>query len=75
MNIKERVIRILQKLSGLDDICEQDTLQGNIALDSLSMVTLLINVEDEFGITLNESDMNPFDLRTVADIIALVKKY
>ena len=39
------------------------------------MVTLLIMVEDGFNIVLDESDMNPFDLLTVNDVIALVNKY
>ena len=39
------------------------------------MVTLLVELEDTFGITLDESDMNPFDLITAADVILLVEKY
>jgi acyl carrier protein len=39
------------------------------------MVTLLMMIEDEFQIVLDESDMNPFDLITVEDVVKLVAKY
>ena len=32
-------------------------------------------IEDEFQIVLDESDMNPFDLVTVEDVVKLVTKY
>ena len=39
------------------------------------MVMLLVMIEDVFEIELDESDMNPFKLRTVNDVINLVSKY
>ena len=39
------------------------------------MVMLLVEIEDNFGIELDESDMNPFDLTTVESIINMVEKY
>jgi len=44
-------------------------------LDSLSMVTLLIEIEEQFGIELDEKDMNPFELTDVQSVIDMVKKY
>jgi len=75
MDVQERVFNIIRELSGVENISLESSLQGEIYLDSLSMVTLLIMVEDGFNIVLDESDMNPFDLLTVNDVIALVKKY
>ena len=75
MSITNRVLIILKKLSGLDDILIEDNLQNDLGLDSITMVTLLLEIEEEFRITLNESDMNPFDLTTVADVVVLVEKY
>ena len=51
------------------------SLQEDLALDSLAMVMLLIEIEEAFGIELDESDMNPFELNTVQDVIVLVSKY
>lgn len=75
MSITNRVLIILKELSGLDDILIEDNLQNDLGLDSITMVTLLLEIEEEFRITLDESDMNPFDLITVADVIVLVEKY
>ena len=75
MNVKEKVLSILTELSGSDEISENNSLLTDIHLDSLGMVTLLVELEDTFGITLDESDMNPFDLITAADVILLVEKY
>lgn len=75
MKVKEKVLSILTELSGSDEISENSSLLTDIHLDSLGMVTLLVELEDTFGITLDESDMNPFDLITAADVILLVEKY
>ena len=66
---------ILSELSGTDNIELENELKNDLGLDSLQMVTLLIMIEDSFEITLDESDMNPFDLVTVSDIVALIEKY
>ena len=75
MNIEEKVKAILSELSGEDTIDNATALQEELALDSLMMVTLLMEIEDTFSIELDESDMNPFDLETVQSVIDLVKKY
>ena len=73
--IKDQVIEIIE------DICTEkvtDTstqLLGDLSMDSLRMVMLLVMLEDSFDIELDESDMNPFELQTVEDVIELVAKY
>lgn len=75
MSTSERIIKILKKLSGKNEISENDTLVKDLALDSLEMVMLLIDIEEEFLFELEESDMNPFKLQKVADVITLCDKY
>lgn len=75
MEVFEKISGILSELSGIKEIKPEDNLKEDLALDSLSMVTLLIEIEDELGIQLDESDMNPFDLNTVEDAVKLVEKY
>lgn len=70
-----RVETLLKDLSGKEEITAEELLTADLALDSLAMVTLLVELEDQFCITLDEADMNPFDLHTVADVIRLVEKY
>ena len=73
--IKKQVIEIVEELS-LMTIQDTDvTLTGDLSMDSLRMVMLLVTLEDTFEIELDESDMNPFSLITVQDVINLVMKY
>lgn len=70
-----------QSIEILENLCTEkitDTslqLIGNLAMDSLCMVMLLVTIEEVFEIELDESDMNPFALMTVQDVINLVAKY
>ncbi len=75
MQIFEKISEILCELSGIKDMKPEDDLKEDLALDSLSMVTLLLEIEETFEIELDESDMNPFDLNTVEDAVKLVEKY
>ena len=75
MNIETKVKGILCELSGEETIENTDHLQGGLALDSLMMVTMLVEIEETFAIELDEADMNPFDLGTVQNVIDMVAKY
>ena len=72
---KKEVIGILEDLCGSKNEDVKLTLATDLALDSLRMVTLLLMLEDVLEIELKESDMNPFRLLTVSDVIALAEKY
>ncbi len=74
-NIKEKVNKLLRELSGIESVNISDNLQDDLGLDSLSLVALLLELEDAFDIILNEVDMNPLDLITVEDVIYLAEKY
>ncbi len=75
MRQEEMVRNILREISGSEKIELDATLQGDLALDSLSMVTLLVEIEDAFSIELDAADMNPFQLTTVQSVIDLVSRY
>ena len=74
MSIEERTINVLVELSGMQDITKSTVIKNDLGLDSLKLVIMLLNIEEEFSIELDESDMNPYDYETVEDIINLVKK-
>ncbi len=75
MNTQETVIAILSELSGCMDIELTSTLSEDLALDSMLMVSMLIEFETSFNIEFDEADMNPFDLETVSDALELVIRY
>lgn len=75
MQTNNKISKILNKLTGFENIKLEENLQLDLAMDSISMVTLLIEIEEAFEITLDEADMNPFNLITVKDIVDMVGKY
>jgi len=75
MNVNKKIINILKELSGYENIEENSRLEDDLGLDSIGMVMLLIELEDNFEIQLDESDMNPFELQLVEDVTELVYKY
>ena len=75
MDVEKTVKYILSELSGEKDIKNDYMLQEKLLLDSLAMVTMLIEIEDSLDIELDESDMNPFKLDTVQSVIDMVLKY
>ena len=73
--IEMQVAEILEELSSEKISDTSSLLTDDLALDSLCMVMLLVMIEEVFEIELDESDMNPFALSTVQDVINLVAKY
>ncbi|MBQ8331863.1 MAG: acyl carrier protein [Clostridia bacterium] len=73
--ITQKTLELLEQLCHFRVTDCSMSLLGDLALDSLRMVTLLVMIEDTFGIELDEGDMNPFALLTVADVIRLVEVY
>ena len=74
LSAKQIVLNMLCELSGKERVSEDAQLE-TLGLDSLDMVTMLVTIEDKAGIELAPEDMNPFDLRTVQDVISLAEKY
>lgn len=75
MNASETVLDVLKELCGKEEIKETDSLLFDLGLDSLEMVALLVQLEQAMQIQLKESDMDPFNLSTVADVIKMAKGY
>lgn len=75
MNVEQKICDILLELTGKETVSPTDSLQADLALDSLSAVTLLLEIEDTFGIQMDESDMDLSKLELVEDVIAMVSDY
>ena len=70
---EEQVLDILADLA-LTKPTPEMTLLGDLQLDSLRLVMMLVTLEDAFAIELDESDMDPFALVTVQDVIDYLEK-
>ena len=75
MKIFDQVVAVLSELSGTESVRLEDELKNDIGLDSFGLVNLILTLEERFGITMDDSDMNPFDLINVQNVVTLVERY
>lgn len=73
--IEKQVIDIIETIGTQKISDPSQLLLNDLSLDSLCMIMLLVMIEDAFDFELEESDMNPFALISVQDVIDLVAKY
>ena len=73
--LKNQLFEVIEDLCLIPVQSGEQTLMDDLNFDSLRLVMLLVALEDTFEIELDESDMNPFALITVSDVISLVMKY
>ena len=74
-NLKEEVIGLINDIAPNRIKEKNDSLTNDLGMDSLGLIILLTMIEETFEIELDESDMNPFELQTVGNVIDLVAKY
>jgi acyl carrier protein len=53
-------------------VTDQTTLRKDLDLSSLQAVTLVMDLEDEFGVTIEDEEIE--SLETVGDVLAMVTK-
>ena len=73
--MKEQIDAILKAITFLERIDPTQKLKEDLGIDSLSMVEMIVELEEKFDIEINESDLNPDELRTVEQIYELVGRY
>ena len=74
-NTKAVINSILTEKRFSDTIAADMKLSEDLGFDSLSLVELIVDLEDRFDIEIDESDLDPSQLKTVAQIYSLVDKY
>ena len=72
---RKKLMDVLSQLSGVENIHEGDFLLTDLGLDSLALVNLLVMLEEAFGFEFSPSDLDPFALSAVEDVMLLVAKY
>lgn len=72
---KEMINSILTEKKFTDVIIPDMSLSEDLGFDSLSLVELIVDLEDRFDIEIDESDLDPGHIKTVGQIYSLVDKY
>lgn len=64
----EKIKEILARYAevGIDKINDESRLVGDLGLDSMDLVDLVIDLEDEFGVEINDRDL--WNIQTFSDI-------
>jgi len=70
--MKERILQFIADQTMRDDIKISDNLKDDLKMDSLDFVEFVIEVENEFGITIVDGEAETF--RTVQDVIELIDR-
>lgn len=73
--MEEKINGLLRDSFFCQDIEPEDNLREDLGIDSLSMVEFIVELEDTFGIEIDESDLDPHALQTVKQIYSLIGKY
>lgn len=74
--MEEKIIEIIEKLTGYDKLKENvdiDLLENEI-LDSLAFIELMTTLEEEFNIEIQPTQVDPNTWRSVKKIAELVEK-
>ena len=74
-NTKEIINTILTEKRFSDTITSDMNLSEDLGFDSLSLVELIVDLEDRFDIEIDESDLDPGLIKTVGQIYTLIDKY
>ena len=72
---REMINSILAEKKFSDVITPDMSLSEDLGFDSLSLVELIVDLEDRFDIEIDESDLDPAHIKTVGQIYSLVDKY
>lgn len=74
MSVSEQVKELIAKQLNkpVSEITEDKEVVKDLGADSLDVVEMLMNLEEESGITISEEDA--VNIKTVGDIISLIEK-
>ncbi|MBQ2115633.1 MAG: acyl carrier protein [Lachnospiraceae bacterium] len=71
----EIVATVLELSEDVKDTIKEDTDLMELGLDSMTCVEMVVNLEDEFGITVDEEDLLVENMASISALVQLVEKY
>lgn len=70
----EKIIKeIAVETIGAQLFTEENLKESGV--DSLSLVTLIVSIEERFEIAFSDDDLQPENIQTLNDLISLTEKY
>lgn len=71
--IAEKIVKTAFEISGAE-LSETEELKES-GLDSLSLAALIAGIEEDFGITFSDDDLQPENLTALSDLVRITEKY
>ncbi|MGE4484557.1 MAG: phosphopantetheine-binding protein [Oscillospiraceae bacterium] len=66
----EKITKVLREYKGNDDLAvTEETTFAELELDSLDIVELVMNLEEEFGITIEMSE----EIKSIGDLMKVIE--
>ncbi|HYI62222.1 MAG TPA: acyl carrier protein [Acidimicrobiales bacterium] len=73
-DVEATVVREFQRyLDTTDDLPLDSHLLDDLGLESIVLVTILLDLSEQFGLDLASPDVNLADVQTLGDVVALVR--
>ncbi len=68
------IAEIIEEVTGIDasEVAMERSFVDDLEVDSLSLVEIVVQVEDRYGVRVPDGDLE--DLRTVGDAVAYVQR-
>ena len=73
--MKKSVSEIIKQKGYSAEIIPKLKLKEDLGLDSLDIVELIVELEEQYNIEIDESDLDPAKLQTLGQVHDLVEKY
>jgi acyl carrier protein len=75
IEIEQKINNTVLDLSMVTSVESNSSLRDDLGFDSLRMVELMVELEEEFNIEFDESDLDPQMLNKVSDLYNLLGRY
>lgn len=72
-DISEKIVSIATEVIGVT-LTENESLQES-GMDSLSLVALIAEIEERFGFSFDDDDLQPENLKMLSDVVRITVKH
>ncbi len=72
--IREKVCEVIDEDYGFSCVDDQDFLKGDLGMDSLDVVELVINLEKILSIHISDDETSEIELMTVGELVDFLAK-
>ena len=77
MNATEGLITILKKYAKVDLLTEQNKesiiLERDLGIDSITLLQIVVDIEDQFAISIADDDLDRDIIKTFSDLLKLIE--